>query len=472
VKRRNWQDLGRKLVDRSDMLYTVGALQEALGEAELNFFGEGVLPTATYPEPFPVAQSTTALGGSVGNGVAIDPAGQTTRIDPSSATPKTFACTPAHATLQRWDLLVLRYKMAGLTAIPKPSDPILTVFLNLVDDFELAVVAGTASASPAYPTKGANDIVLAGLRVPANATLGTSLTIDLSVREIAKAYQLTKPVFVAETPAGTVNGSNQNFTLSQSPFDAQSILVTLDALALPISDWALSGQTVTLNEAPAAGQQVYVWYVAEAPTSQNPVHGWQETPAGAVDGANRFFTLTGAPADQVSTMLFVDGVMVPITDWTLQLGTTNRIILNTGLAPAIGQSVYVFYFVNPATVGSAPAQTGGGGGGTGGGGLVVAGTLNAPQVITPSAGIGVTADQRQMKIVSSNGGAQAVTASPQIGAGTMIGQELILEGASDANYLTLNDGNGLSLNGPISLTRKQLLSLVWDGDTWTETGRP
>lgn len=467
MQRRNWLELSRKLVDQYDLDYTLSAIQEALGEQALSFFGEGVLITTTYPSPFPITMNGVVLGGSVGNGIAYDPNGQLTSIDPGDTTSKDFTITAADPSLDRWDLLVIRYFAKGDTPVPKPSDPITTIDLNLIDDFELAVVAGTPSVTPAYPAKGALDIILAGLKVHAGDTLGTQVSVDLSIREMGLPDIVHVPVFIRETPTGLVNGTNQNFTLSQEPLNGNSILVFLDDRVLDSSEWSLLGTTVTYAVAPAIGQSVYAWYVVDSPTSINPLSGFQETPTPAADGIVDTFNLTGKPADQASTLVFVNGLLAEHTTWDLIQGALiSSIKFKPGNIPAPGQGIYVFYLVNPATVG-----VGGGGGGGGDGAFVVYGSPGSPIQPNPVAGIIAPSDQRSLQYVSSTGGVTPITANPQVTAGSVIGQELLLMGCSNTNYCSLVDGNGLSLNGPINLTLKQSLYLVWSGSTWDEVSR-
>lgn len=183
MRRLNWNQLSRKLITKEDLTNTLDWIQADLGQYALSFWGQGVLLTSTYPEPFPVTMSLGSLGGSVGPGIAYDANGQITRIDPSSSTSKSFTLTAADATRPRWDLLVLQYKQTGNTPVPKPSDPISTVMLNLSDDFNLAVIPGVPGSSPAYAAKGPLDIILCGLKVPAGATTGPQVTVDLGVRE-------------------------------------------------------------------------------------------------------------------------------------------------------------------------------------------------------------------------------------------------------------------------------------------------
>lgn len=101
----------------------------------------------------------------------------------------------------------------------------------------------------------------------------------------------------------------------------------------------------------------------------------------------------------------------------------------------------------------------------------VFGTYDAPLTITASGGLESSSANRQMTFVKSAGGAVTITANPQIAAGQRVGQELIVEGTDDTDYIVLNNGNGLGLVGIISMVDKQILALVWDGFIWVETSR-
>lgn len=353
MNRRNWLDLSRKLVDRFDFDYTLNAIQTAIGEQALAYWGEGVLATTFYPNPFPITPSGSVLGGSVGNGIAYDGNGQIVRIDPSSDEPTNFVLAAADATHPRWDLICIKYLAVGDTPVPKPSDPILTIDLNLHDDFELVIVEGTPSASPTYPAKGDPLlVVLAGIKVPANATLGTACSVDFSPRESGMAGIVGAPVFKQETPSGAVNGSNTQFTLTQLPLNVQSLLVMVDDLVLTNAEFSIVNMVITMDVAPAPGQSVYAYYISNSSTGQNPLSGAQEIPSGTVDGTNADFALAGQAVNQYSTMVFVDGVVSEVTEWSLVQGSNiSSIRFNAGSIPAPGQSVYVFYLVNAASFG-------------------------------------------------------------------------------------------------------------------------
>jgi len=99
------------------------------------------------------------------------------------------------------------------------------------------------------------------------------------------------------------------------------------------------------------------------------------------------------------------------------------------------------------------------------------GSWGVPLEIDPTVGVSVSIDDRQLRFIVSTGGAALVTASPQIASGTNVGQELLLRGVSDADYIILTDGNGLLLNGQWKSKTNSTLTLVWDGLSWFEKSR-
>lgn len=513
---RNWLSLARKLVDQYDMDFSFGAVQEYNGEQALAFFGEGVLTTKTYPNPFIISMSGVSLGGTVGNGIAFDPNGQITRVDSSSTTLKTFTIQTADPSLARWDLLVMRYKSTGAIPVPKPSDPIVNVSLNLIDDFELAVVKGTAAGSPAYPAKGPLDIILTGLRVPAGATVGTSVSVDLTIREVCQGNAFALPVIKQEVPTGAVDGVNATFLTSAVPLTAQSVIVFLDGVEVLPADYTISSQTLVFVTPPSLGQIPSVYYVVNGSSSTNPLQGKTETPSGAVDGSNKLFTLTGTPIDHDSTIVFDNGVKVPSGNWALIQNGSNPSQIQFTTAPTAGHSITVFYFVNlmatgfsgggaAAVTNATNVGTGTGlfkalssgvlqfksltagsnitivddglgnvtlssSGGAGGGRWNVSGSAASPQIVNPAVGIAASASQRGAYFLKGqvSGGAQPVTATPQVAAGAVIGDERLFVGTNDTDYPIFQDGNGLKLNGSKYLQNNTSLKLLWDGALWCE----
>lgn len=95
--------------------------------------------------------------------------------------------------------------------------------------------------------------------------------------------------------------------------------------------------------------------------------------------------------------------------------------------------------------------------------------------ITSGSGDMSTTVQSQIVFVYGSGGVD-ITANPQIQAGTSIGQDMIICGTDNTNYLILENGNGLSLNGSITLGKDDCITLRWlgsDGSTsdWVEISR-
>ena len=103
------------------------------------------------------------------------------------------------------------------------------------------------------------------------------------------------------------------------------------------------------------------------------------------------------------------------------------------------------------------------------GSLALIGT--GTQLITPAGGI--TADSTFTKI-AGNGGAITITANPQITVSGSLqdGQLLILKGTSDANTVTIVEGNGVSLTSGLDFTlgAKDVLQLIYDSadSEWIE----
>jgi len=204
---RNWVDLSRKLIDRQDFLDSFAYIVDALKNDQLARFSKGIVPCAAYPSPFVTTLSGAAMTGTITAGMFFDPAGQRVEVGAT----QNFTLT-ADATNPRKAYLVARFLQEGQTTIPKPSDPLNNVFLDLVDTFELEVLLGTPAGSPAYPTLGADDIVLMGFTIPAAETLASNCTEDSTVRD--QGVNESSAVFT----------SNQTLTpfTKLAPFNANS----------------------------------------------------------------------------------------------------------------------------------------------------------------------------------------------------------------------------------------------------------
>lgn len=102
--------------------------------------------------------------------------------------------------------------------------------------------------------------------------------------------------------------------------------------------------------------------------------------------------------------------------------------------------------------------------------LAPTGTKASPTVITAAGGITAADEMREYQFIVGVG-ATTITAVPQISAGSVVGQELVLQGTSNVNTVSIADGNGLNLNGPCTLQNGSAIYLIWDGTVWSEVSR-
>lgn len=109
------------------------------------------------------------------------------------------------------------------------------------------------------------------------------------------------------------------------------------------------------------------------------------------------------------------------------------------------------------------------------------GTRTAGRAIVAGTGITSGASDmsttalRQIVFVDGSGGVD-ITATPQIEAGTIVGQEMRVCGTDDTDWVQLDTGTGLSINGPAILGKDDCINLMWlgsDGVTsdWVEQSR-
>ena len=67
--------------------------------------------------------------------------------------------------------------------------------------------------------------------------------------------------FIYETPIGTINGTNDDFTLTYIPNPTNSLVVILNGQVLSVTeDYTLIADILTLNTAPPTGSLLKVEY--------------------------------------------------------------------------------------------------------------------------------------------------------------------------------------------------------------------
>lgn len=64
-----------------------------------------------------------------------------------------------------------------------------------------------------------------------------------------------------EIPSGTINGSNQAFTLANTPNVTATVQVFVNGILQEVTtDYTISGASITMVSAPVSGQKIYVVY--------------------------------------------------------------------------------------------------------------------------------------------------------------------------------------------------------------------
>lgn len=169
---------------------------------------------------------------------------------------------------------------------------------------------GTVPTHVKYLTKASSILTAAEIATIFQAFLDTSQEIIEPVPE--PGITVDTGVFVTEIPAGTRNGVNTVFTLSNDPvlggtaspgdstrLAAHGITCQRVASAPGNMQYALSGtgnRTVTMGMAPAAtGAPFFIVYNRSASQTGILV---RETPAGVRNGSNAIFTLSRVPVPQ------------------------------------------------------------------------------------------------------------------------------------------------------------------------------
>lgn len=109
---------------------------------------------------------------------------------------------------------------------------------------------------------------------------------------------------------------------------------------------------------------------------------------------------------------------------------------------------------------------------------VIFGTRAAPRAVVAGTGItsgaghmSTTALNQDIYVAGNSAGDNAISANPQIQAGTVDGQTIRLIGRDSSKTVTIADGTGLSLNGSRTLGADGMIVLRWDTTNWVEQSR-
>jgi hypothetical protein len=150
-------------------------------------------------------------------------------------------------------------------------------------------------------------------------------------------------VFVdAEIPSGTLDGVNSAFTLASAPNPASSLAVYRNGLLLKQNlDYTLSSNSMIFQPGavPRAADMLLAYYRLASLPGVGFVDS--ETPSGAMNGINNFFTLVQAPNPVASLAVYRNGIRMKAgVDYT---ATNTGITFGSAEVPQTGDVLLCSY---------------------------------------------------------------------------------------------------------------------------------
>lgn len=155
----------------------MNAFQVAMVETA-RALGEGVMGAAVL-RGFSVAPASgfsLAVNPGIANAASgyLEVMNDAVVLDASAAVDPSLPCR---------SLVVATPDLVDDNFINSPTVPASQVPLNQLQKATVQLIVGTPGASPEYPAKGANDVILAGIIAPAGATSITQSMLDYEVRD-------------------------------------------------------------------------------------------------------------------------------------------------------------------------------------------------------------------------------------------------------------------------------------------------
>ncbi len=149
--------------------------------------------------------------------------------------------------------------------------------------------------------------------------------------------------FDSDSPAGTVDGLNTQFTLVALPNPATSLALYRNGILLKAGfDYMLNGQSLTLvtGATPQSGDTLLARYRLSAGDGTLTFID-SESPSGTVNGVNTQFTLSTAPMPASSVEVFRNGLLQKLgQDYTVNGQTLTFVV---GAAPQPGDTLMASY---------------------------------------------------------------------------------------------------------------------------------
>ena len=152
------------------------------------------------------------------------------------------------------------------------------------------------------------------------------------------ADQLTANMKGFTTDTFTASGSAAAFTLSETPPNANSIMVFVDGILQKITtNYGVSGNTLTFTSNPAASSEIEVKHMGVRGVMRRGPDYVYDSFTG--DGSDTTFTLSNAGVPTNSAFVFYNGVALkPTTDYSI-----SGAVLTTTFAPQSASEIMVRY---------------------------------------------------------------------------------------------------------------------------------
>lgn len=210
----------------------------------------------------------------------------------------------------------------GITLTTNAGTDTLTITNSATGDNAFGNVA--VSGQTTVAADSTNDtLTLVG-------TNGIGITTDASTDTITIDGRTSYTTFTTDLFT-TANATTTDFVLSVTPSSEDNLIVFLEGVYQNKNSYTLTSNTLTLDSAPASGEEVVVHIVSDVITGQSLVRN-----NFTGDGSTTGFTLTLAPMNANNTFVYMDGVYQEKSEYSVS-GTT----LTFTTAPALNDSIEV-----------------------------------------------------------------------------------------------------------------------------------
>ena len=218
----------------------------------------------------------------------------------------------------------------------------------------------------AVPSKANSEKVLVTAQTDDTLTIERAQG-ETTAKNIAAGWLVANAVFTedifnsafvtGEVPAGTIDGTNDDFTLASTP-TTSSVQVFLNGVRQKITDdYTVSGSTITFVTAPPTSSNILVDYSVGAQGNSVGTNSYiaKEAVTGSIDGSNAVFT-TARAYIAGSLEVYVNGLKQGTAHLTETAPSSGTFTLD--VAPATGDVVEVAYQYNLNPSGNADTVDG------------------------------------------------------------------------------------------------------------------